>query len=77
LVAIDREGRYLFGECKWRNQKVGEDVLTSLARKASLLSSSVYGLYVCSKSGFTDEALEMAKHNNKFHLINGDELLES
>ena len=77
LVAIDREGRYLFGECKWRNQKVGEDVLTSLARKASLLSSSVYGLYVCSKSGFTEEALEMAKHNNKFHLINGDKLLES
>lgn len=50
-------------------------MLSSLLRKAHLLSSSIYGFYVCSKSGFTDEALEMAKNDKRFHLIKGEELL--
>ena len=75
LVAIDRDGRYLIGECKWKKEKTGADVLSSLLGKASLLSSSIYGLYVCSKSGFTEAAIEMAATDERFHLITGEELL--
>lgn len=77
LVAIDNEGRYLLGECKWKSEKVGVDVLEDLLRKSLLLNPSDFQLYICSKSGFTDKAIEFAKHDKRYHLITGKELMES
>ena len=54
LVAFDEE-QIAFIECKWRNQPIGIDVLTSLKKKSELLQSSLKPHYVVfSKSGCTD-----------------------
>ncbi len=75
LVAIDNEGRYLFGECKWKSEKVGIDVLEDLLRKSLLLNPSDFQLYICSKLGFTDSAIKFANQDKRYHLITGNELL--
>lgn len=66
IVAIDSNGTdILFGECKYRNSKVGSDVLNELENKAAEVDwnkgkrKEHYILF--SISGFTDELTEIVK----------------
>lgn len=44
------------GECKWKNQKVGKNVLLLLQKRAELICNNRNVEYaIFSKSGFTDE----------------------
>ena len=56
LVAGDGE-EFLFGECKWRNEKADISVLRNLQRKADIFrknrAKTCYALF--SKGGFTEE----------------------
>ena len=69
--------RACFVECKWKNQKVGMDVLNELIRKAELLNQFDEKNYaLCSKSGFKQEVVEYAKENKNVWLYELDDILE-
>ena len=77
IVAFDLNNNYIFGECKWRNEKVGMKVLEQLKIKDSNfeipVNNSSYVLF--SKSGFTDELIKYARMNKDIMLFDyaGDE----
>jgi len=65
IVALDEgTGTAYFGECKWSNKKVGEDIYRELVRKSELVDrqnekrNNRYILF--SKSGFTQKMVELA-----------------
>ncbi len=41
IVAYDIKGSFLFGECKWRNEKVTIKVLDQLKHKSQLLEKNI------------------------------------
>ena len=65
-----------FAECKWKNEKVGINVLKELIRKSELLpqfQNKFYGIF--SKSGFTQELKDYAVQNN-IYLYDLDDLYQ-
>lgn len=79
IVAIDEENETLyFGECKWSNKKVGEDIYRELIRKSNLVDlnnekrKNRYILF--SKSGFTERMMEIAKRE-KVLLVHSEECI--
>ena len=65
----------VFGECKWRSMKIGENVLEDLMRKSELLpafSEKQYALF--SKAGFTDTLLKRSSNDNNVFLVDLDEM---
>ncbi|MBP3542980.1 MAG: ATP-binding protein [Lachnospiraceae bacterium] len=76
LVAND--GRdYLFGECKWRNEKLDLSVLRDLKAKADIFSTSRSNTYYAlfSKSGFTEAVIDKAKIDSSIMLIDLNEIM--
>jgi AAA+ ATPase superfamily predicted ATPase len=56
------EKKALFGECKYRNEKTGPEVLKELERRSLLLTGPQQRFYALfSKAGFTPAALKSAK----------------
>jgi AAA+ ATPase superfamily predicted ATPase len=54
----------IFGECKWRNQPLGEDVLEDLIRKSELFPALKTKHYILfSKSGFTAAVQSRSKQD--------------
>ncbi len=65
----------IFGECKWKNIAVGEDVLNDLIRKSELhtqFSGKYYMLF--SKSGFTDTLVKKAKKAENIILVSPSDM---
>ena len=77
LIANDGKD-YLFGECKWRNEKLDISVLKDLKAKADVFSknrkNSYYVLF--SKSGFTEAVLNEAKSDDSILLVDLAELMK-
>lgn len=70
IVGFNNMDEYIFGECKWRNQKCDLNVLLKLKEKA--LNNFKYKdahYYIFSKSGFTKQIINLANQDNKVHLI--------
>lgn len=68
IVALDDETKTVyFGECKWSNKKVGENVYHELVEKSKKISyygkkqKNKYILF--SKNGFTDRVKDLAKRD--------------
>jgi len=57
----------LFGECKWRNEKVGIKTYNELKRKSMILSDSPEYYILFSKSGFSDDLVNTT--DPKLYLI--------
>ena len=76
LIANDGKD-YLFGECKWRNEKLDISVLKDLKAKADVFSmnrkNSYYVLF--SKSGFTEAVLNEARSDDSILLVDLAELM--
>ena len=76
IVANDRND-YIFGECKWRNEKLDISVLRDLKAKADIFSkkrnSTYYALF--SKSGFTEAVINEAKSDNNIFLVDLNEIM--
>ena len=51
----------LFGECKWRNEKLDTEVLDALILKSELFPHKNKFYYLFSKSGFTKGCTEKAE----------------
>ncbi|AZT89240.1 ATP-binding protein [Caldicellulosiruptor changbaiensis] len=68
IVAFNQDN-ILFGECKWRNQKVDMSVLNNLIEKSMIFNYCKKFYVLFSKSGFTDEVISFAKQNPHVLLI--------
>lgn len=70
LVASDG-ANYIFGECKWRNEKLDLGVLQDLKGKSALFGSRAAGAWYAlfSKSGFTNAVTEAAEENRRLMLF--------
>jgi len=56
IVAYDDQNSFIFGECKWKNKKIGLKELQDLERKASIFLNVKRKYYVLfSKSGFSEQ----------------------
>lgn len=77
LVARDHQD-YLFCECKWRNEPVGEHVLKDLKIKADAVSqdrkNTWYVLF--GKNGFTEGLKAEAQRTDHIMLVSFNDLLE-
>jgi len=70
ILAIDENRKALFGECKWKNIKIGNDVHEDLIRKAEMIPNILGKRYVLfSKSNFTPQLIKTAEQRNDTMLI--------
>ncbi|OQX93617.1 MAG: hypothetical protein B6I17_02055 [Tenericutes bacterium 4572_104] len=71
IVGYDINHNYIFGECKWRNEKLGLKILKSLQEKSLVIRKEVKDKYyiLFSKSGFTDEVIKQADIDEKIILV--------
>lgn len=76
LVANDRKD-YIFGECKWRNEKLDLSVLRELKTKADIFSKNRNNTYyfLFSKSGFTDAVKNEVKADNSVILVDLSDIM--
>lgn len=76
LVAQDGTS-YLFGECKWRNEKLDYLVFQELKDKAAAFGRKPTEIWyvLFSQSGFTDSVIQEAHHNPHLMLFSLDELI--
>lgn len=77
IVAID-DTMILFGECKWRNEKLDMDVVNSLIKKSEInvfekFQKKFYSFF--SKSGFTDSVKDYSNNNKNILLFGPEELI--
>jgi len=71
ILAADGGGNTLFGECKWRNSRTGNDVLEELIRKSALFPAVPKKKYILfSKSNFSDGLVKTAKQRGDTVLVN-------
>ena len=71
IIAIDIDGGALFGECKWRNARPGNDIFEELVRKSELLANYSKRRYaIFSKSSFSTQLVKSAEQNKDLILIN-------
>ena len=69
IVAFNK-GSYIFGECKWRNEKTSLRVLEDLKNKADLHpDAKTRYFYIFSKSDFSDELVRYAEVNKNVFLV--------
>ncbi len=76
LVANDRKD-YIFGECKWRNEKLDLSVLRELKTKVEIFSKNRNNTYyfLFSKSGFTDAVKNEVKADNSVILVDLSDIM--
>ena len=55
------DDKAIYAECKYRNEKLGIDVIHDLVRKSQLLERNEKFYYLFSKSGFTKEAMDYSR----------------
>ncbi len=71
ITAFDIKNNFLFGECKWRNEKIGMKILEQLKTKSCNIgvpvNSSYYILF--SKSGFTEDLIRYASNSSEVILV--------
>ncbi len=74
IVAFDDKKNVIFGECKWKNEKVGIKELEALRVKSFMSglsnNNSIYFLF--SKSGFDDNLIKIADIDSSIKLVTLD-----
>lgn len=73
ILAVGKDNA-LFGECKWKNEAIGLDVINGLIEKAGILNFSNKYYAFFSKSGFSQGAIEFAKENKNIILFDSKDL---
>ena len=64
IIAYSDDNNAVFGECFWSDDPAGADALASLVERSRLFRYTNIYLYLFSRSGFSDECAEMARHFN-------------
>ena len=70
------EDKFLIGECKWKNEKVGMSVIEKLLERGELFSHKDKKYVIFSKSGFSKEAMEYASVNENIKLVDFEKMCE-
>ena len=65
----------VFGECKWRNERIDPDILETLIRRSQLFHYKNVHYYLFSKSGFTNGCVERAKELGNVTLVSYADIL--
>ena len=65
---------YLFAECKWRNEPVGEDVLQKPVHRSELFRRQRKSYALFSKRGFTQGCRDAAESRGDVKLISFAEM---
>ncbi len=81
IVALDEETKTAcFGECKWSNKKVGEDIYRNLKEKSRLVNwqnnKRTDRFMLFSRSGFTKRMIEVARREGVM-LVHGDRVTQT
>lgn len=68
-IVVIGENKVIFGECKWKNKKMGISEFYSLIEKSSIFNyeDKYYILFL--KSGFEEDLMEVVKNNERVILI--------
>ena len=74
IMGVQDKSKALFAECKWINDKVDQEVLETLIKRSHLFSYAQTQLFVFSKSGFTQNCLELAKQLGNVSLVTFDDI---
>jgi len=70
LLALGENGKAIFGECKWRRTRTGNDSLIDLIRKSELFPDYPQRQYIMlSKSGYTPQVIKTASQRKDTALI--------
>lgn len=77
ILAFGDNEETIVGECKWQSKRIGISELEHLKTKPIKARVSQAYYYFFSKSGFTDELINLAEKDNKLTLIGLDEIEES
>lgn len=73
MSVLDKQA--LFGECKWKNEKVGVNVLETLQERGELFAYQDKYYYFFSKSGFDDELILSAKQLQNVTLVSFEQMV--
>lgn len=73
MSVLDKQA--LFGECKWKNEKVGVNVLETLQERGELFAYQDKYYYIFSKSGFDDELILSAKQLQNVTLVSFEQMV--
>lgn len=73
LMAMSGE-KVLFGECKWRNEKIGRQVVERLLERGELFQYPEKYYYIFSKTGFKEETIQYCSEKERVYLISFEEM---
>lgn len=73
LMAMSGE-KVLFGECKWRNEKIGRQVVERLLERGELFQYPEKYYYIFSKTGFKEETTRYCSEKERVYLISFEEM---
>ena len=75
IVAVEDGGTVLVGECKWKNEPTGADVLDKLDKRARLARADAQTpRWLFSRSGFTSGCVELAETMVSARLVTFEEM---
>lgn len=75
IIGEQDKSTALFGECKWRNEKVDGSVLDTLVKRSRMFQYQKVHLFLFSKSGFTRGCTEMASNRGAVSLVTYEDIL--
>jgi AAA+ ATPase superfamily predicted ATPase len=73
LATVDKDSA-MFGECKWKNERVDTSVLETLVERSNLFNYTNKYLYLFSKSGFTDGCVNRAGELGNVNLVSFEDM---
>lgn len=76
IIGKSEDNDYLFGECKWTNEKVDLSVLETLASRSELFNCRNKHLYLFAKNGFTKGCMEKAAEMGNVTLVMYSDMLK-
>lgn len=74
IMGAEDKDTALFGECKWRNEKVDLDVLETLMERGELFAFKNKYYYVFAKNGFTQRCMDRADEVGNVILVSYEDM---
>ena len=75
ILGVEDHNTALFGECKWKNEKVDTGVLETLVERSGLFHYNKKHYYLFSKSGFTQGCVELAQKMGNVTLVSYEQMM--
>ncbi len=75
-IICTNDNHLLFGECKWRNEPLGMDVVNSLIEKSEIFNCENKYYMFFSKSGFKEDVIDFGRNHGDIILLNVDKIID-